>query len=176
MDETSVSCEFGKLMKVYVSSETHYGGCVTSSIGSGSGTHVTAVIAVSASGRKPPPFFIVQGKKVMSAWFDPLPKESYGGHILTGQDWFPADGAVEMSEKWSMTREKIPSFVKHLDKYVRNILPSSTSYLLTLDGHKSRMGVEWLELCQQNNCEGVEPLAYTSHFLQPCDQFVNKAF
>ncbi len=82
----------------------------------------------------------------MSAWFDPLPKESYGGHILTEQDWFPAEGVVKMSQKGSMTREIITSFVKHLDKYVRNFFPSSTSYLLTLDGHKSRIGFEWLEL------------------------------
>ncbi len=127
-------------------------------------------------GRKPPPFFIVQGKKVMSDWFDPLPKESYGGHTLTEQDWFAAYGAVQISEKGSMTRAIIPSFVKHFDKYVRNFLPSSTSSPLTLDGHKSRMGVEWVDLCQQNNCEVVQSPANTSHFLQPRDEFVNKAF
>ncbi len=41
-----------------------------------------------------------------------------------------------------------PLFFRHLYKYVRNFLPSSTSNLLTLDGHKSRIGFEWFELCQ----------------------------
>ncbi len=63
MDETSISSEFGKRIKVFGSSQTHHGGFVSSSTRIRSGTHVTAVIAVSASGRKTPPFFIVQGKK-----------------------------------------------------------------------------------------------------------------
>ncbi len=82
MDETSISCEFGKRTKVFGSSQTHHGGFVESSTGSGSGTHGKAVIAVSASGRKTPPFFIVQGKKVITRWFDPLPAKSCGGHVL----------------------------------------------------------------------------------------------
>ncbi len=52
MDETSISCEFGKRTKVFGSSQTHHGGFVASSTESGCGTNVTAVIAVSASGRK----------------------------------------------------------------------------------------------------------------------------
>ncbi len=55
-------------------------------------------------------------------------------------------------------------------------LPTITSHLLSLDGHKSTIGWEWLELCQQNNCEAVRAPANTSHFLQPRNQFVNKAF
>ncbi len=51
-----------KRTKVFGSSQTHHGGFVASSSGDESGTHVTAVIAVSASGRKTPPFFIEQGK------------------------------------------------------------------------------------------------------------------
>ncbi len=39
-----------------------------------------------------------------------------------------------------------------------------------------RIGFEWLDLCQKTNCEVVQAPANTSRFLQPCDQFVNKAF
>ncbi len=66
--------------------------------------------AAATSGRKTSPFFIVQGKKVMARWFDPLPAESYGAHVLTENNWFPSNGAVKMSEKGSMTRDIIPYF------------------------------------------------------------------
>ncbi len=112
----------------------------------------------------------------MTRWFDPLPDESYGGHVLTENNWFPSNSAVKMSEKGSMTSDIIPSFIRHLYMYVRRFLPATTSYLLSLNGHKPRNGCEWLELCRQNNCEVVQAPANSPHFLQPCDQFVNKAF
>ncbi len=55
-------------------------------------------------------------------------------------------------------------------------LPSSASYLLTLDGHKSRIGFEWLELCHKTQFKVLQAPADTSHFPQPCDKFANKAF
>lgn len=66
--------------------------------------------------------------------------------------------------------------VQHLDTFVRKHLPGSIPYVLVLDGHGSRKGVEWLCLCQERNCEVVQSPANTSHFLQPCDQFINKVF
>ncbi len=124
MDETSISCEFGKETEVFGSSQTHQVGWLHHEPGSGSGTHVTDVTAVSASGRKTPPFFIVQGTKVMIRWFDSLPAESYDGHVLTENNWLPSNGVVKMSEKVSMTSDIIPSFIRHLDVYVRQFLPA----------------------------------------------------
>ncbi len=89
----------------------------------------------------------------MTTRFDPLAAESYGGHVLTENSWFPSNGVVKMSEKGSMTSDIISSFIRHLDMYVRQFLPDTTSYLLSLDGHKSSIGCEWLELCRRNNCE-----------------------
>ena len=51
-----------------------------------------------------------------------------------------------------------------------------THYLLTIDGHGSRNGLESLQECSSNGCEVVLSPANTSHFLQPCDQRVNKTF
>ncbi len=112
----------------------------------------------------------------MTRWCDPLPAESYGGHVLTENNWFPSNGVVKMSGEGSMTSDIIPSFIRHLDMHARQFLSATTSDLLSLDGHKSEIGCEWLEICRQNNCEVVQTPANTSHFLQPCDQFVNKAF
>ncbi len=176
MDETNVSCEFGQRLKVFGSSATHHGGFVSSSATSGSGTHVTAVIAVSASGRKSSPFFIVAGKQVMSAWFDPLSKEEFANHKLTALNWFPEDGVVKVTENGSMTREILPALMKQLHKFVSKFLPTGMFYLLCLDGHKSRLGIYGLRYVKKNHCEIVQSPANTSHFLQPCDQYVNRTF
>ena len=48
--------------------------------------------------------------------------------------------------------------------------------LLTLDGHASRNGAGWIEECRRNDIDAVIASANTSHFLQPCDQAVNKRF
>lgn len=77
LDETKVDPEFGKKIKVYGDSSSHHGGFRASTTSSGTGRHVTAVIAVSASGKRCPPFFIVQGKQVMSNWLDPLDSDTY---------------------------------------------------------------------------------------------------
>ncbi len=41
---------------------------------------------------------------------------------------------------------------------------------------KVKNGCDLLALCRQNNCEVVQAPTNTSHFLQPCDQVVDKAF
>ena len=55
MDETAVSAEFGQPVKVFGAADTKHGG-FKAAPASGSGKHITAVVAVSASGRKTPPF------------------------------------------------------------------------------------------------------------------------
>jgi len=45
--------------------------------------------------------------------------------------------------------------------------------LLLLDGHKSRKGIEWINLALQHNIEIVQSPANTSHYLQSNDQEVN---
>lgn len=69
-------------------------------------THFTAEIAVSASGLMAPPFFIVQGKRSTSSWFEPLPRYSWG----------------------SMASEIIQAFTRHLNTFLRKFLPTSISY------------------------------------------------
>ena len=180
MDETAVDSTFGQKRKVFGPSNTHHGGFVASAKTAGAGKHITCVVAVSASGKKAPPFFIVSGKNVMSNWVEPLPSiYKNSGEIcrkFEQENWFPKDGVIKCTEKGSMEMSIMPAFIKHLNAYVRSFLPNDVSYLLSLDGHGSRNGVEWLELCSENRCEVVVSPANTSHFLQPCDQFVNKTF
>ena len=67
MDETAVSAEFGQPVKMFGAADTKHGGFRAAPVSS-SGKPTKAVMAVSASGRKPPPFFIVAGKNIMSGW------------------------------------------------------------------------------------------------------------
>ena len=117
----------------------------------------------------------------MSNWFLPVSKTRYkfrNDSLLqfkkTG--WMLSDACVTISDKGSMDMELIKTFVQHLDRFVRKHLPGSLSYVLLLDGHGSRRGVEWLNICQDKKCEVVQSPENTSHFLQPCDQFIKKVF
>ena len=85
MDETAVSTEFVQPVKVFGAADTKHGG-FRAAPASGSSKHITAVVAVSASGRKPPPFFIVAGKNIMSGWKKPLHMEEL--RFTERLEWF----------------------------------------------------------------------------------------
>ena len=177
MDETAIEVEYGKKRKVFSSSKSHHGG-TKSQRGGKQSKHITAVVAVSASGRKTPPIFIVAGKNIMSSWFQPLSVEQIMGDTrlqwLTADDWFPRDAVVLMTENGSIEKRIIKYIIQHINKHVRKILPEEDRYCLTLDGHTSRKGVEWLQYARSVNCEVVQLPSDTSHFLQACDRKVNK--
>lgn len=42
--------------------------------------------------------------------------------------------------------------------------------------HSSRKCKDWIEVCRKNRSEAVVAPANTSHFLQPCDQNINRRF
>ena len=136
--------------------------------------HITAVVAVSSSGRKTPPFFIITGKRMMCNWFHPVNGSFHSidplCHKFINSDWFPSDAVVKVTENCYMEMSVMPAGMTHINQFVRNILLPENSYLLSLDGHSSRNGTEWIEVCRKNRCEAVVVLINTSHFLQPCDQ------
>lgn len=80
------------------------------------------------------------------------------------------------SENGSMEKSLIKFAVEHVNKYARQLIPENITFCLTLDGHSSREGWEWLERCREMNCAVVQAPSSISHFLQLCDQLVNKDF
>lgn len=94
----------------------------------------------------------------------------------TKPNWFPVDGVIKVSDNGSMEKPILTAAVSHVNTFVRQFVPSNEAYVLCLDGHSSRKGTEWVEECANNNCEAVLQPANTSHFLQPCDQSINKRF
>ena len=75
-----------------------------------------------------------------------------------------------------MEMRLIHHLIQHFNKHVRKYVFSENSYCLTLDGHSSRKGFAWLEYCQRVSCEVLQLPSDTTHFLQPCDQKINKSF
>ena len=67
VDETAVDCQYGERNKVFGSSATHHGGYMAGQARK-TNKHITLVVAVSASGGKVPPLFIVEGKR--DEWVD----------------------------------------------------------------------------------------------------------
>lgn len=179
LDETAVSPEFGRKVKVFSPSGSHHGGS-RAQRGTKSNKHVTALVAVSASGRRAPPLFIVSGKRIMESWFEPLDAFQVGDckqlQWLSVPNWFPQDAVILMSENGSMEQSLMKLVIEHVNRFVRKFVPAEKSYCLTLDGHSSRGGIDWLNYCKDVGCEVVQSPSDTSHFLQSCDKKVNKTF
>ena len=179
MDEAHVDGEFGHRRKVFRSAQSHHGGFQP--VQKGSGKHLTAVITASASGKLVPLFSIAAGKNVIEAWLKPLPAESYTSkagipHWLTQPGWMPGDCVIRCTENGSVDMKTLPFVIEHIDRFVRKTLPAEKSYLLFLDGHSSRKGMEWIDVARKKNIEVIILPANTMHFLQPCDSCINKPF
>lgn len=76
----------------------------------------------------------------------------------------------------SMEQRLIHVLIEHLDKHVSQFLPRERKYVLSLDGNLSLNGQKWLQLAKLIEREVVQSPANTSHFLQPCDSYINKTF
>ena len=68
IEDTPVSAEYGKKVKFFSSSNSNHEGTIACKR-SKYDKHITAIVAVSASGRCATPCFIVAGKNVMQSWF-----------------------------------------------------------------------------------------------------------
>lgn len=185
MDETEVDSEKMRKERVLSDSKRRDGGQRVNGIGGG-GMHVTDVVAVNAAGDMVAPFLILQGKNFQTGWLEPLnldPKTirtAPGGVNLTpycDPGWFPADGALYMSEKGSMTTDLMPAFLQHLLQQQKKLYPESVGKRSTvsLDGHSSRSFVDtqWIEEAVKNLQEIILSPANTTHFLQACDHLIN---
>ena len=174
MDETAVDCTFGKQRGAFKAAGKPSGGYRRVKSTYSVSKHITAVIATSAAGRITPPFIIVARKRRSSERWGPVRcsfKKQPSGIIarFTQENWFPGEGAIEVSENGSIEGPLLNIFIQHLDNTSRKYIGPDKHYLLCLDGHASRKHIAWLEQCSAKNIEAVVNAANTSHFLQPCD-------
>lgn len=90
-------------------------------------------------------------------------------------NWKPRNAVIKVSDNGSMEKPILAAAVKHINRLVRQFLPDE-QYPICLDGHSSGKGTEWIEECVKSGCKAVIQPENTSHFLQPCDQSINKRF
>ena len=177
LDETEVNADSGGTQRVLGGKGPHE--CRRGRKSRG-GPHVTAILAVSAAGRKAPPFFLVAGKHTRTTWTDPLDQEKFKENGAPDRyarlGWFPKDAALFTSANGSMEMSHMHLLVEHVNRYFRKFVPLPDPLLILLDGHSSRNGCHWVHKAQEFSIEVVQSPANTSHFLQPCDQSVNKIF
>lgn len=83
---------------------------------------------------------------------------------------------IVVSENGSMEGNILAAYMKHLDTFARRSVRAEDTILLCLDGKASRKDIQWIHECAERNIECVINAANTSHFLQPCDQHINKKF
>lgn len=180
-DETDVSGEFGAKVKVFSEAGKHGGFRGTK--GKGVGNHLTACVIANAAGDVLPPLFLFAGKNIMERWREPMNGEVWTDDLGT-PDWFAKDGWLDTqgdlvlrgTPNGSMQKDCIGFVISHIQRHKKSIVPAGEKLLLLLDGHGSRKGVDWLEKARDCDIEIVQLPANTSHFLQPCDNAINKAF
>ena len=178
VDECEVATAFGERSKSLVPNSSRNGECKQKIIGSDK--HVTAVIAASAAGRLAPPFFVVAGKNTLSFWTEPLDIDGSSLNesckVYTRKNWFDPLSALYTTPNGSMECTLIHLVISHINIFFRKFVPPADPILVLLDGHSSRNGLYWLLKAVEYRIEIVKAPANTSHFLQPCDQSINKSF
>lgn len=121
MDEMAVSAEFGKKVKVFGEYSSRRFNCRSRWESS---RHITAVVAISASGRRAPPSFIISEKNIMLNWFLPLMSEQARGDTalqwISQEDWFPKDGVVVVSGNGNAQMRLITLLVQHIHRLCAN--------------------------------------------------------
>ena len=111
---------------------------------------VTTVFCVNASGRILPPLIVHKAKKIDVEWCDEAP-----------EDW-----EFACSDSGFITAQIMENWFK--DIFLPNI-DTSTSNLLILDGHKSHIQLNLLELAEQHNVILLFLPSSCSDHLQPLD-------
>lgn len=180
-DETEVTGEFGKNVKVFTSASSKRGGFRAA--GRDTGCHLTACVIANAVGDVLPPLFIFAGKNIMSAWTEPLPstiwKDQEGipkWYALPHWHSSAGEAVLRGTPNGSMDKATITFVIEHIKQNTKLIIPDGEHMLLLLDGHKSRNGFNWLESARDAHIEVVQSPANTTHKLQACDDTINKAF
>jgi hypothetical protein len=114
---------------------------------------LTAIEAVSASGRTIPPVIIIQGKYYIESWYrERLHQKEV---ILLLENGFTDDQLTFR-------------FLQHFIEYTK-AGPSEPSKLLLMDNHGSHLTPEFILLVRRNNVIPYSFPSHLTHCMQPCD-------
>lgn len=118
------------------------------------GTLVTLAMAVSATGRSLPPFFI-------------FPRKNFKEHFVNGG---PPGCTGEANQSGWMNAEHFVKFLQFFQSHVRASVDALA--LLILDNHESHLSIAGLDYCKANGIIVLSLPPHCSHKLQPLDRTV----
>jgi len=116
---------------------------------------VTVLECVSADGQSIPPFIILKGKNISTAW---IPKKALGKEMhfaCSSQGWTNNNLAL--------------SWLKNCFEPATREKASGKTRLLLCDGHESHVTSEFVTYCIQHNIFLHLLVPHSSHLLQPLD-------
>lgn len=118
------------------------------------GTLVTLAMAVSATGRSLPPFFI-------------FPRKNFKEYFLNGG---PPGCTGEANQTGWMNAEHFIKFLQFFQSHVRASVDAPA--LLIFDNHESHLSIAGLDYCKANGIIVLSLPPHCSHKMQPLDRTV----
>nr|XP_047135287.1 MFS-type transporter clz9-like [Hydra vulgaris] len=118
------------------------------------GTLTTYLATVNAAGNSLPSFFIFKGTKIPDA------------------SKFPLGTKVHCSQSGYIDQEIFIAYLHHFNEFCTKV--NGKKVLLFLDGHKSHVTIEAIELAIKMDIEIICIPPHSTHRLQPLDTHVNK--
>jgi hypothetical protein len=119
-----------------------------------SGKLVTLALAVSATGKTVPPFFIFR-------------RVNFSAHFLNGA---PAGSEGDANRTGWMKPNQFLKLVKHFVSHVKP--PKERPVVLLLDNHNSHLSIAALDYCKENDVTVLAFPHHCSHKLEPLDRSV----
>jgi hypothetical protein len=116
---------------------------------------VSIIQGINSYGWAIPPFIIFKGANHLSAWYD--------NDIHLPYDW-----VITLSENGWTTNAIGFEWIQHFEKHTKGCT-KGIHRLLIIDGHESRISVEFQQYCQAHSIITLCMPAHSSHLLQPLD-------
>jgi hypothetical protein len=119
--------------------------------------HVSMIFAVSASGVKSNPVFLLPCKRLPALFMKQMPRQDWAA-MCTGSGWIKTDSFLGWFRSW----------VAFLDTHVRasNL---EEEHLLIMDQHATHLSYELLTYAEQHHVILYYLPPHTTHYLQPVD-------
>lgn len=95
---------------------------------------------------------------------------------LAEAGWMPKDSVIRSTENDSVDMKTLLFVIKHVNGFIRRFVPQEKTVVPFLDGNGSRKGLKCIEDVQECTIELILFPANTTHFLQSCDNYINKTF
>ena len=140
---------------------------------------VSILFAVSASGMKTPPMFLIRKPFLRAQWFYPLEEEDYfdaeGVHRFTDSDWFPRDAQPMSVRSFNFTKSEISSIFNHIRTTIRSKISSEITILLIVPHNFGSNVYNFNDVAKELDCEITRFPHYLEYYLHPFFRYISTA-